>query len=112
MPDEELERRGRLVRSLGAFREMLPGSFVEVRRQCGKPTCRCADGEHLHTAFQLSVLVDGKPRAFHVPAAWAAEIRTRVELAKRFHDAVATICQINLRRFLRRKEAERKSPER
>lgn len=53
MADADLERRGRLVRSLLAFREMLPGSFVEVRRQCGKPTCRCADGTHLHPRFHL-----------------------------------------------------------
>ena len=110
MPDEEMERRGRLVRSLGAFREMLPGSFVEVRRQCGKPTCRCADGKQLHAAYQLSVLVDGHPRAFHIPAAWAEEIRARVDQYKRFHEATTAICQINLRRFLRRKEGERKPP--
>lgn len=110
MADADLERRGRLVRSLLAFREMLPGSFVEVRRQCGKPTCRCADGTHLHPRFQLSVLVDGKPRALHVPAAWAEEIRARVEMYKRFHEAAAAICQINLRWVLRRKEGERKTP--
>ncbi len=30
--DPELEARGRLIRSLGALREMLPGSFVERKR--------------------------------------------------------------------------------
>jgi len=47
-PDPELEWRGRLVRSLGALVEMLPGSFVVRQRVCGKPNCRCAEGEH-HT---------------------------------------------------------------
>jgi hypothetical protein len=108
--DPELTQRRRLLHQLSTWREMLPGSFVTVRRRCGKPTCRCADGVHLHTAFQLSVVVDGKPRAFHVPPAWAAEVRERVEMAKRFHEAAATICQINLRRWLRRKAAARKPP--
>lgn len=108
--DPEIKRRRDLLHQLSAWREMLPGSFVTVRRQCGKPACRCADGEHLHTAFQLSVLVEGKPRTFHIPTAWADEVRERVEMAKRFQDAAATICQINLRRWLRRKEARRPPP--
>lgn len=102
--DPELARRGRLVRGLGALREMLPGSFVERSRKCGKPTCRCAEGKQLHPQFILSVLVEGKPRAFHVPAELADEVRSRIELRKRFEDAAAQIAQLNLRRFLCRKE--------
>jgi len=45
-PDPALERRGRLVRSLGSLREMLPGSFVERKRSCGRPNCRCAEGNN------------------------------------------------------------------
>ncbi len=108
--DPELQLRGRLVRRLGAWREMVPGSFVVRRLQCGKPNCRCAGGTHLHTAFQLSVLVNGKPRAIHIPAAWAEEVQAKVEMSKRFHDAAATVAQINLRRLLRRMEVKKKAP--
>jgi len=73
--DPELELRGRLRRGLGALREMLPGSFVEHQRVCGKPNCRCASGEHLHTQHQLSVLWEGKLKTFHVPAEGAEEVR-------------------------------------
>jgi hypothetical protein len=102
--DPELALRGRLVRSLGALREMLPGSFIERSRQCGKPTCRCADGKRLHRQFVLSVLVDGQPKTFHVPAGLADEVRSRVELRQRFDEAAAQIARLNLRRFLHRKE--------
>jgi hypothetical protein len=108
--DQDLNLRGRLIRSLGALREMLPGSFVERRRKCGKPTCHCADGKQLHSAFQISVLLDGKLKTFHIPAGLAEEARTKVELHRRFQEAAATICQINLRRFLQRKgQKEEKS---
>ena len=100
--DPELDLRGRLIRSLGALREMLPGSFVERSRRCGKPTCRCAEGNERHPQFILSVLVEGKPRAFHVPVELAEEVRAKVELRKRFEQASAQIAQLNLRRFLRR----------
>ena len=102
--DQELELRGRLVRSLGALREMLPGSFVERHRQCGKPNCRCAEGKNLHPQFQVSLLLDGKPKTFSVSAELAEEVRGKVNMHKRFKRAENTICQINLHRFLRRKQ--------
>jgi hypothetical protein len=102
--DPQLETRGRLVRSLGTLREMLPGSFVERKRACGRPNCHCADGKNLHSQFQISVLVDGKPRAFNIPAKLVPKVRQQVEMRHRFDAAAATICGINLRRFLKEKE--------
>ena len=102
--DSELHRRGRLVRGLGALREMLPGSFGERQRKCGKANCRCASGKDLHREFQFSVMVDGKVKTFHIPSELAEEARQKVEMHKRFQRAAATIGQINLRRFVRRKE--------
>ncbi|MGA2272814.1 MAG: DUF6788 family protein [Bryobacteraceae bacterium] len=105
MPSEpELEFRGRLVRSLGALREMLPGSFVERKRACGRPNCHCADGKNLHAQYQISVLVEGKPKAFHVPAQLVPQVRRQVEMRHRLDAAADTICGINLRRFLKEKE--------
>jgi hypothetical protein len=31
---------------------MLPGSFVERKRACGRSNCHCANGENLHSQFQ------------------------------------------------------------
>lgn len=103
-PDSALQRRGRLVRGLGSLREMLPGSFVERMRSCGQPTCRCADGKSLHSQYQISVLVNGKPKAFHIPAELVAQVREKVEMRRRFEDAAAAICGINLTKFLQQKE--------
>jgi len=102
--DPALELRGRLIRSLGALRDMLPGSFVERKRACGRPNCHCADGQNLHAQYQISVLVEGKPKAFNVPARLVEQVRKQVEMRHRFDAAAATICGINLRRFLKEKE--------
>jgi hypothetical protein len=48
--------------------------------------------------------VDGKPRTFNVSAEVAEEVRRQVEMHKRFRRTEKAICQINLRRFLRRKQ--------
>jgi len=102
--DPELRLRGRLVRSLGALREMLPGSFVQRQHACGKPSCRCADGRHLHTQYQLSVLSEGKLKTYHVPVGQAEEVRRRVDLHRRFEKAAALIAHLNLRRWSREKK--------
>ena len=103
-PEPGLELRGRLVRSLGSLREMLPGSFVERKRSCGRPNCHCADGECLHTQYQISVLIEGKPKALNVPARLAEAVREKIELRHRFETAAATICDVNLKRFLKEKQ--------
>ena len=103
--DPDLALRGKLIRSLGSLREMLPGSFVERKRPCGRPNCHCADGKNLHSQYQISVLVDGKPKAFNVPADLVEKVREKTQMHRRFETAAATICRINLKRFLGEKES-------
>src|SRR5881628_3691603 len=102
--DPDLHLRGRLVRSLGQLREMLPGSFVERKRSCGRPNCHCADGKNLHTQYQISVLVDGQVKTFNVPAALVEQVRQKIELRRRFEAAAAAIFKIKLRRYFKQKE--------
>jgi len=40
---------------------MLRGSLFVKRRRCGKPNCRCVDGD-LHESPALAVNVDGRSR--------------------------------------------------
>ena len=71
--DSKLDLCGKLIRGLGSFREMFPGSFIERSRKCGKPICRCAEGKQLHQELLLSVVWDkrigpisvGYPRLRH-----------------------------------------------
>jgi hypothetical protein len=102
--DLDLETRARLIRDLATLREMLPGSFVERKRACGRPNCHCTDGKNLHVQYQISVLVDGQPKVFHVPARMVEQVREQVAMRHRFDAAAATICDINLRRLLKQKE--------
>jgi hypothetical protein len=102
--DTDLELRGSLMRRLGALRDMLPGSFVERQRACGRPNCHCADGKTLHAQYQISVLVEGKPKAFNVPVTLVEQVRKQIQMRDRFDAAAATICGINLKRFLKQKE--------
>src|ERR1700756_105328 len=102
--EPDLELRGKLIRSLGSLREMLPGSFVKRKRACGRPNCHCADGKRLHSQFQISVLIDGKPKALNIPAEMVDKVRQKIEMRRRFDAAAATVCKLNLKRFLQGKK--------
>src|ERR1700731_1349427 len=102
--EPDLELRGKLMRSLGSLREMLPGCFVERKRACGRPNCHCADGKRLHSQYQISVLIEGKPKALNIPAEWVERVGEKIDMAPRFDAAAATICGVNLKRFLKEKE--------
>ena len=101
--DSDLRTRGDLIGSLGTLREMLPGSFVERKRSCGRANCHCADGKSLYSQFQISVLVEGKPKTFNIPARLVDQVRRKIEMRRRFDAAAASICSINLKQFLKEK---------
>ena len=86
---------------------MLPGSFVERKRAGGRPNCHCADGKQLHSQYQISILIDGKPKALNIPAELVDKVREKIEMRRRFEAAAATICGVNLKRFLKEKLKEK-----
>ena len=85
---------------------MLPGSFVESFRKCGKAECRCAEGKagDLHKQYLLSALVEGKPKTFHIPSELVDRVREQVEQHKEFQQLESEICRLNLEIFLEAKK--------
>src|SRR5258707_15743062 len=65
-------RRRRLARALADPETTLQGTLLDQHRRCGKPGCRCADGE-LHGPYTyLSVgRSAGQARPLYVPGALA-----------------------------------------
>jgi hypothetical protein len=74
---------------------VLRGTLITMRRKCGKPTCRCAQGQ-LHEGPALSVSLSGRSitvalRPADVPAVEAALARYRVGRAKLEEQATAGV---------------------
>ena len=74
--------------------DALLGSVAVHRRRCGKPTCRCADGEG-HEAWSFTFMIDGEKRVLHLPRAWVDEVRRCVKEGREFKDAVARVFAAN-----------------
>ncbi len=67
-----------LGRASGMLR-MVRGSVVVHRRRCGKPSCRCADGEALHEATVLSYSDGGRTRFVMLAEGDVAAVRAAAE---------------------------------
>jgi len=73
----------------------LPGSLALTYTRCGKPTCHCAQGGAGHPGWQLTFMAGGRKRVERIPAAWADEVRRRVEAGRAFREAVAEVFALN-----------------
>lgn len=87
---------------------MVPGSLYTLRRRCGKPNCRCAEG-HLHATEVLSYR--GGPRAQNItlrPEQLHA-VKQGTDAYRRFRQARAQMVKLHreMMQVIDRIEAER-----
>jgi hypothetical protein len=80
LEDSRMEHLRLLLQEPGLFRE---GSLVTVSRKCGKPNCRCANGEG-HPTLYLSTKEAGKTRMIYVSGAIAAVVAEEANNYRRF----------------------------
>jgi hypothetical protein len=88
---------------------LLRGSLVTLRRRCGKPNCRCADGEQVHEATVLSYSEGGRNRTVmlspaEVNAVTAAVQRYRAAQARLQAQANAGLAALLARRASARRD--------
>lgn len=70
---------------------LLHGTLTTFRRRCGKPTCRCADGEP-HESAAVTVTESGRTKTITLSAAEVVEVAAaieRYEVARAELDAAA-----------------------
>lgn len=73
---------------------LIEGSFVTLGRKCGKPTCRCADGEKHYSKF-LSRSENGKTRQVYVPASDEVDVARKAESYRRLRRARAELMKLS-----------------
>ncbi|MDX6547156.1 MAG: hypothetical protein QOG33_706 [Gaiellales bacterium] len=76
------------ARGVRARAQMIRGSVVIHRRRCGKPNCRCADGQALHESTVLHYSEQGQTRVVMLPAEEVAAVTAAVQ---RYQAAQATL---------------------
>jgi hypothetical protein len=66
-----------LVEPFFSDRPVIKGTVYELRRRCGKPGCKCAQGE-LHARMVVSASEGGKTRLQVVPHGFLVEVQAKV----------------------------------
>lgn len=88
------QRKYALLRRLQIPPDALSGSLALTHRRCGKPNCRCVDGEG-HPVWSLTFRVNGRKRVERIPDEWVEQIRPLVEQGREFKDAIAEVFAAN-----------------
>ena len=95
-------RRRALAGQLGDVQQVLAGTLTEQSRRCGRPGCRCADGEPHGPYAYFTPRPAGRGRARYVPAALAAVVRRSLQRGTEVEAVLAEISVINAELLARR----------
>jgi hypothetical protein len=95
-------RRRALAERLGDVEHVLAGSLAGQPRRCGKPGCRCADGEPHGPYAYFTPRPGGRGRARYVPAALEDAVRCYLRRGAEVEAALAEISAINAELLARR----------
>ena len=97
-----LDRRRALAARLGESELLLSGSLTEQSRRCGKPGCRCAEGEPHGPYVYFAPKTVGRGRLRYVPAALVEVVRGCVHTGAEVEAVLAEISAINVELLARR----------
>ena len=91
------------LRHLLATPGVLRGNLVEMRRACGKATCRCArDPAGRHRSLYLSLSLEGRRRMLYIPPAWEPDVQQWVARYAQVRAVLEQLARQYLERLQRR----------
>src|SRR4030066_238142 len=83
-----------LVKPLFSDRPVIKGTVYELKRKCGKPGCKCAQGE-LHARMVVSASERGKTRLRVIPRGFLVDTQQRVRRYQELRRARARVVEIH-----------------
>jgi len=84
---------------------LLRGNLVEMRRQCGKPSCGChRQPARRHRSLYLGVSLTGRRRMIYIPPAWEGRVRQWTQRYARVRQVLEQLSRASLSRLERREE--------
>lgn len=86
----------RLVRSLLSDTAVIRGSVYELKRKCGKPGCKCTQGQ-LHTRMVLSASEGGRTKLRVIPVGSQVEVQIKVRRYQELRRIRARLGEIHKR---------------
>jgi hypothetical protein len=87
------EMRG-LMEPFFSDQAVIKGTVYELKRKCGKPGCKCAQGE-LHARMVLSASEGGKTRLRVIPRGFLVQTQQKVKRYQELRRARARVVEIH-----------------
>ena len=75
-------------------KHVIRGSVYELKRKCGKPGCKCAQGE-LHSRMVLSASEKGKTRLRVIPHGFLVEVQIKARRYQELRRARARLVEVH-----------------
>ena len=91
--EAKMSRLSRQMRQLGP---LLKGSLIDRKIPCGKPNCRCRNGEG-HPGLYLTYSLEGKTKTVYIPKKMAPRVRKWAQNYARFKALLEEMFQIQLK---------------
>ncbi len=73
---------------------VIKGSVYELKTKCGKPGCKCAEGQ-LHPRMVLSASEKGKTKLRAIPHGFLVEVQTKVRCYQELRRARARFVEVH-----------------
>jgi hypothetical protein len=83
-----------LIEPFFSDRPVVKGTVYELKRKCGKPGCKCAQGE-LHARMVVSASERGKTRLRAIPRGFLVDIQQRVRRYQELRRARARVVELH-----------------
>jgi hypothetical protein len=97
IPDHPTEIRTRLkarLARLAGEQPMLAATLAQIRKRCGRKSCRCHTHGELHPGWHFTYKEQGKTRTVYVPFDLVDDVRTWIANYKRHKALLAEIHQL------------------
>jgi len=88
-------KAARLLHVFFDRRPLVRGTVYELRRKCGKPTCRCATEGNLHPALVISWNENGRQHLRSLKKTEVAELRRRTSRYRHFRRSRAALINLH-----------------
>lgn len=83
----------KLIEPSFSDKPVIKGSVYELKRKCGKPGCKCAQGE-LHSRMVLSASEKGKTRLRVIPHGSLVEVQIKVRRYQELRRARSRLVEV------------------
>jgi hypothetical protein len=83
-----------LIEPFFSDRPVVKGTVYELKRKCGKPGCKCAQGE-LHARMVVSASEKGKTQLKAIPRGFLVDVQQRVKRYQELRRVRARVVEIH-----------------